>query len=64
VKVKESPDWAEAKKALAVAGRHLVDPETGEIVDGVEVYEPESRRFVLRRERGINDGCVPVSKGD
>ena len=52
VKVKESPDWAEAKKALAVAGRHLVDPETGEIVDGVEVYEPEEPTFRVKTRKG------------
>lgn len=52
VKVKESPDWAEAKKALNVAGRHLVDPETGEIVDGVEVYEPEEPTFRVKTRKG------------
>jgi hypothetical protein len=52
VRIKESPDWAEAKKALAVAGRHLVDPETGEIVDGVEVYEPGEPTFRVKTRKG------------
>ncbi len=37
--VKESPDWARLKKNLQVAGNALVDPETGEVVEGVEVVE-------------------------
>lgn len=52
VRIKESPDWAEAKRAFAVAGRHLVDPETGEIVDGVEVYEPEEPTFRVKTRKG------------
>ena len=52
VRIKESPDWAEAKRAFAVAGRHLVDPETGAIVDGVEVYEPEEPTFRVKTRKG------------
>lgn len=37
--VKESPAWAQLKKTLQVAGNALVDPETGEVAEGVEVVE-------------------------
>lgn len=48
VKVKETPDWSEAKKRFQIAGRRLVDPDTGELVDGVEVYEPEAPTFKVK----------------
>ena len=41
--VKESPDWAQLKKTLQVAGNALVDTETGEVVEGVEVVEREPK---------------------
>lgn len=48
VKVKETPDWNEAKKRFPIAGKRLVDPNTGEIVDGVEVYEPDQPSFRVK----------------
>lgn len=48
VKVKETPDWEKAKQRFVIAGRNLVDPNTGEIVDGVEVYEPEAPAFKVK----------------
>lgn len=41
--VKESPAWAELKKVLKVVGTSMADPETGEVVDGVEVVEREPK---------------------
>lgn len=38
IKTKESPDWANLKKTIKIAGEYVVD-ENGEIVDGVRVVE-------------------------
>lgn len=38
IKVKESPDWANLKKAIQVVGDKVVD-ETGEVVEGITVVE-------------------------
>lgn len=51
VKIQKSPDWAQAKKAFEITGRHLVDPTTGAIVDGVEVHEPEQEAFRVKTNR-------------
>jgi hypothetical protein len=37
VRVKREPKWDEVKKAYAVQGETMVDPETGEVVAGVKV---------------------------
>ena len=37
VRVKREPAWDEIKKAFAVQGETMVDPETGEVVAGVKV---------------------------
>lgn len=54
VKVVESPNWAEAKKRFIVNGSRLVDPNTGEIVEGVEVHQLETPvfRVKINREEG------------
>ena len=39
VEVKESPKWAELKKATTVVGGQVVFKDTGEIVEGVELIE-------------------------
>lgn len=44
--VKESPAWADLKKTLQVVGNVMLDPETGEMVDGVEVIEREPKFYV------------------
>lgn len=51
IKITKTPNWVEAKKAFRVAGRHLVDPTTGAIVDGVEVHEPEHETFRVKTSR-------------
>lgn len=38
IKVKESPDWANLKKAIQVVGDKVVD-ENGEVVEGITVVE-------------------------
>jgi len=43
IKVKRSPLWGELKKICKVAGNKLVDIDTGEVVEGVEVIEREPR---------------------
>src|SRR5690606_38913034 len=52
VKIRESVDWAEIKKRLQPAGHHpgapVVDAETGEIVPGVTVAEPEREVFSVK----------------
>lgn len=56
VKVKESVDWAELKKRLKPAGERpgdpVVDAETGEIVPGVTVQEPEREVFSVKVDVG------------
>lgn len=43
IKTVETPKWADFKKRLQVSGDKVVDPETGEVVDGITVVEkPES----------------------
>lgn len=46
VKVQESPDWAGLKASAVVAGSSLVDPATGEVVEGVTVVLREPK-FVV-----------------
>src|SRR5690606_27202177 len=52
VKIREAVDWAEIKKRLQPAGHHpgapVVDAETGEIVPGVTVAEPEREVFSVK----------------
>jgi len=43
IKIIKSPQWADLKKKLEIAGDKMVDPESGEIVDGVEVIAREPR---------------------
>ncbi len=43
IKTIESPNWAELKKYLEIAGDKMVDPGTGLVVDGVEVIEREAK---------------------
>lgn len=56
VKVKETPDWAEIKKRFRPAGDRpgdpVVDVETGEIVPGVAVQEPEREVFSVKVDVG------------
>lgn len=47
VKVKESIDWANLKKDAEVVGENLVDPETGEVIEGVRVVEREDKFEVV-----------------
>ena len=39
IKIKESVDKRELKKQVEVAGNQVVNPETGEVIEGVEVQE-------------------------
>jgi hypothetical protein len=39
IKIKESVDKREFKKQVEVAGNQVVNPETGEVIEGVEVQE-------------------------
>ena len=59
VRVKETPDWAEIKKRLQPAGHHpgapVVDAETGEIVPGVTVQEPEREVFSVKVETEVQE---------
>src|SRR5690606_7172815 len=59
VKVKETPDWAEIKKRLRPAGDRpgdpVVDGETGEIVPGVTVQEPEREVFSVKVETEVQE---------
>src|SRR5690606_29158508 len=59
VKVKETPDWAEIKKRLQPAGETpgapVVDTETGEIVPGVTVQEPEREVFSVKVEAEVQE---------
>ena len=43
IKITKSPHWGELKKRLRIAGDRMVDPETGEVVPGVEVVEREPK---------------------
>lgn len=56
VKLKESPDWAAIKKRLKPVdnkpGAAVVDVETGEVVEGVTVAEPEKETFSVKVEVG------------
>lgn len=56
LKVRESVDWAELKKRLRPASDHVgapvVDVETGEIVPGVTVQEPEREVFSVKVDVG------------
>ena len=46
IKITKSPQWGQLKKKLEIAGDKMVDPDTGEIVDGVEVVEREPKFYV------------------
>lgn len=46
VQVKESVNWAELKKRLAISGGQAVDMETGEVVPGVTTTEGGMKFFV------------------
>jgi len=39
IKIKESVNKREFKKQVEVAGNQVVNPETGEVIEGVEVQE-------------------------
>lgn len=39
VKITKSPKWAEYKKRLEISGKHVIDSETGEIVDAVLIEQ-------------------------
>lgn len=39
IKITKSPHWGKLKERLRIAGDRMVDPETGEVVPGVEVVE-------------------------
>jgi len=52
IRVAETPDWANVKQAFAVHNGRLVDPETGEVVDGVDVVEPTMPAFRVRTQGG------------
>src|SRR5690606_40453936 len=60
LKVRESVDWAELKKRLRPASDHVgapvVDVETGEIVPGVTVAEPEREVFSVKVDIGTEEG--------
>jgi len=43
IQVKESPKKADIKKAFSVAGDKVVNPDTGEIVEGITVEEREDK---------------------
>lgn len=59
VRVKETPDWAEIKKRFRPAGDRpgdpVVDVETGEIVPGVAVQEPEREVFSVKVETEVQE---------
>jgi len=49
--VKESPAWGDLKKNLRQHGEHMIDPESGEVVDGILVVErPVAIRIVTATE--------------
>ncbi len=52
VRVAEAPDWANAKQTFTVHNGRLVDPDTGEVVDGVDVVEPTMPAFRVRTQGG------------
>ena len=52
VRVEEAPDWANVKRTFAVHNGRLVDPDTGEVVDGVDVVEPTMPAFRVRTQGG------------
>ncbi len=39
IKVKKSVDKAELKKRLIVSGSRVINPDTGELIEGVEIEE-------------------------
>ncbi len=43
VRTTEKPDWRELKGYLEVAGDRMVDPESGQVVEGIEVVEREPK---------------------
>lgn len=43
IKIKESPDKAAIKKKFVVHGSKLIDPDTGLLVEGVEIEEREDK---------------------
>jgi hypothetical protein len=54
VRVKREPAWEEVKKAYAVQGETMVDPETGEVVAGVKVVaRPDV--FDVKIKEGTNE---------
>ena len=46
IQITEKPRWGEYKKRLTIAGSTVIDTETGEVVEGVEVIEKPDR-FVV-----------------
>lgn len=52
VRVAETPDWANVKQAFTVHNGRLIDPDTGEVVDGVDVVEPAMPAFRVRTQGG------------
>lgn len=59
VRVKETPEWSEIKKRLQPAGETpgapVADAETGEIVPGVTVAEPEREVFSVKVETEVQE---------
>ena len=52
IRIKMEPDWAKVKQAFTVNNGRLIDPETGEVVDGVDVVEPTMPAFRVRTQGG------------
>lgn len=50
IRTKEEPDKTAIKKRFTVLGENLVDPETGEVIDGVTVVEQEDKFEVVTDE--------------
>lgn len=50
IKVKETPDKASIKKAFVAQEGSLIDPDTGEFIDGVTVVEREDKFEVITDE--------------
>jgi uncharacterized protein (DUF3084 family) len=48
IKVKESLDWAEFKKRLIIDGYKVIDKESGEVLDAIQVIEPECDEFSVK----------------
>ena len=52
IRVTEAPDWGAVKKAFVAHDGLLVDPDTGEVVDGVAVEESAEPAFYVRTQGG------------